>query len=99
MTDDPKILQEAVERLHDCRAVYREATPVRETFEGQIVWEGVVHIFDLQDHPSASACYAWSSPVHGSDRRRFYAVLQSPPIASAFDAVRASVVAENRERR
>ena len=50
-------------------------------------------------HPTASVCYAWSSPIEGSDRRSFYAVLGVPPINSAVDAVRAVIVADEKKRR
>jgi hypothetical protein len=40
--------------------------------------------------------YAWSSPIEGSDRRRFVAVLHHPPITSPVEAVRAAIVAEHR---
>ena len=61
------------------------------------LWEGTVHVFDLTGHPTANRAYAWSSPIEGSDKRRFFAVLQVPPIKSARDAVKAAIVAEQRE--
>jgi hypothetical protein len=73
-----------------------DAFPVKEVFEGKTVWEGVVHVFDLDGHPRATRAYAWSSPVEGSDRRRFYAVLHLGGIRSPLDAVRAAIVAEQR---
>ena len=84
-------LKQAVEGLHNAKAKYKKKTHVKETFEGQLVWEGDVYIFDLKDHPKAKLAYAWSSPVEGSDNKRFYAVLHAPPIKSAQDAVRASI--------
>ena len=72
--------------------------PVTEAFEGKTVWEGVVHIFDLSGNPKASRAYAWSSPIEGSDKRRFFAVLHLPPVTSPAEAVRAAIVAEARER-
>lgn len=57
---------------------------------------GQVHLFDLEGHPKATRAYAWSSPVEGSDRRRFYAVLHLGGIRSAAGAVRAAIVAERR---
>ena len=87
-----KALQQAVEGLHGCKAKYKEKTHIKETFEGQLVWEGDVYIFDLKDHPTAKLAYAWSSPVKGSDKRKFYAVLHVKPVESAQDAVRASIV-------
>lgn len=44
----------------------------------------------------AKRAYAWSSPIEGSERRKFYAVLEVPPITSAQDAVRAAIVADHR---
>jgi hypothetical protein len=91
---DANELRDAVERLHGCPAQLVEAVPVSECFEGRPVWQGVVHIFDLRGHRSADRCYAWSSPVEGSDKRRFFAVLHTPPIASPADAVRAAIFQE-----
>jgi hypothetical protein len=51
-------LQEAVERMHGGTASFAQSVPVRETFEGKTVWEGVVHVFDLAGHPAATRAYA-----------------------------------------
>jgi hypothetical protein len=48
--------------------------------------------------PTASRAYAWSSPIEGSDKRRFFAVLHQGPIKSPADAVRAAIVAERRQK-
>jgi len=56
----------------------------------------MVHVFELEGHPTATRAYAWSSSVEGSTKRRFYAVLEVPPVQSAQDAVRAAIVAEHR---
>jgi hypothetical protein len=88
---DANELRDAVERLHGCPAQLVEAG-VSECFEGRLVWHGIVYVFDLAGHRSADRCYAWSSRVEGSDRRRFFAVLHMPPIASPADAVRATIL-------
>jgi hypothetical protein len=72
--------------------------PVKETHAGAIVWEGVVHVFDLTGHPRTTRAYAWSSPIEGSDKRRFFAVLHLPPVASPLDVVRAAIVAEQKTK-
>jgi hypothetical protein len=46
--------------------------------------------------PKANKAYAWSSPIEGSDKRRFFAVLHLQPITSPVEAVRAAIVAEQR---
>jgi hypothetical protein len=94
MKDDADNMRHAVESQHSCRAILIQTTPVRETFQGQVVWEGVVHVFDLKGHPKATRAYAWSSPIEGSDKRRFYAVLGIGAIKTPLDAVRAAIVAE-----
>jgi hypothetical protein len=55
-------LKHAVERTHGGSAEFVQSVPVRETFEGETVREGVVHVFDLTGHPTATRAYAWSSP-------------------------------------
>lgn len=92
-------LKQAVEGQHGGTPVFVDAVPVKEVFQGQTVWEGVVHVFDLDGHPRATRAYAWSSPVEGSDRRRFYAVLHLGGIRSPLDAVRAAIVAEQRAKK
>ncbi len=56
-------LRAAIESQHGGTARFREIVPVSETFNGQPVWEGEVHVFDLDGHPSATRAYAWSSPA------------------------------------
>jgi hypothetical protein len=93
---DDRQLKEAIEVQHGGKATLAQSVPVLETFGGQTVWEGVVHVFDLAGHPKATRAYAWSSPIEGSTKRRFFAVLHIPPIVSPLDAVRAAIVAEHR---
>ena len=89
-------LKEAIERMHGGAAALARSIPVRETFEGKTVWEGAVHVFDLTGHPIAARAYAWSSPIEGSTKRRFFAVLHEPPVDSPQAAVRVAIVAENK---
>jgi hypothetical protein len=89
-------LKVAVERQHHCRARLVQSVPVKETHGGATVWEGVVHTFDLDDHPTATRAYAWSSPIEGSDKRRFFTVLHLGPVTGPVEAVRAAIVAEHK---
>jgi hypothetical protein len=89
-------LREAVEKMQGGTATLAQTVPVKETFEGQTVWEGVVHVFDLAGHSKATRAYAWSSPTEGSTKRRFFAVLHTDRINSPVEAVRAAIVAEHR---
>src|SRR5690242_17635950 len=92
--DSPAELASAIETLHGGKATHVQSAPVLEAFDGRPVWEGVVHVFDLAAHPKASRAYAWSSPIEGSSKRKFYAVLHLPPIDSPQKAVRASIIAD-----
>jgi hypothetical protein len=96
MNVDADQLKQAVENMHGGTATLAHTVPILETFEGKIVWEGVVHVFDLAGHPTATRVYAWSSPIEGSTKRRFFAVLHTERINSPIEAVRAAIVAEHR---
>ncbi len=94
----PTDLQRSVEQMHNCSARLVSTVCVSEEFEGAPVWEGVVHVFDITGHTTASRAYAWSSPIEGSSKRRFFAVLNTPPITSPAAAVRAAIVQEYRTK-
>lgn len=85
--------------MHTCKATLAQSVPVRERHGNVTVWEGIVHVFDLKGHLTATRAYAWSSPIEGSDKRRFFAVLHQPPITSPAEAVRAAIVEEYRREK
>ncbi len=94
--EDVAYLRKSIECQHGGTATLVQSVPVKETHAGAVVWEGVVHVFDLAGHPTASRAYAWSSPIEGSDKRRFFAVLHQGLVKSPLDAVRAAIVAQQR---
>jgi hypothetical protein len=87
-----EVLQRAILDLHGCKAIWVESVPVKETFKGKTVWEGIIQVFDLQDYPTAKRCYAWSHGIDDSTKRRFFAVLHQGAVDSPEKAVRASIV-------
>jgi hypothetical protein len=89
-------LRLAVERLHSCKASHIEDVAVVEKFGEETVWSGIVSVFLIKGHPKADKCYAWSSPIEGSTKRRYYAVLHIPPIDSPEKAVRAAIVRDHK---
>lgn len=99
MEVETKQLKYAVESQHGGTATLAQSVPIKETFEGQTVWEGVVHVFDLAGHPKATRAYAWSSPVEGSAKRRFFAVLHLGPVIGPVEAVRAAILYEHQNER
>jgi hypothetical protein len=99
LADDPDQLRAAIEAQHGCKATWVQTEHVVETFAGETVWDGEVYVFQIHGHPKTHKAYAWSSPIEGSDKRRFFAVLHLPQVTSSLEAVRAAIVAEHRERK
>lgn len=89
-------LKSAIESQHGGTATFVQSVPVREKFDGVTVWDGAVQVFDLAGRAETTRAYAWSSPMRGTHRRRFFAVLHAGPIKSPVDAVRSAIVAEHR---
>lgn len=87
-------LKKAILDLHGCKATWVKSVPVKEIFEGETVWEGIVQVFDLIDHPKAKRCYAWSHELKGLKKRKFFAVLQQGPVDSPQAAVRAAIIGD-----
>jgi len=84
----------ALEYLHNCGAIHCSTVPVHEVFRGQTVWKGDVEAFSLTGHPKETKAYGWGEGK--GEKERFFAVLEIPPVKSALDAVRASIVADAR---
>jgi hypothetical protein len=60
-------------------------------------WDGIVHVFDLKGHPKSKRAYAWTSPVKGSAKPRYFAVLhEAPKVTSPVEAVKAAAAAIQR---
>jgi hypothetical protein len=91
-----KALKKAILDLHGCKATWVKSVPVKEVFEGETVWEGVVQVFEIQGHPKATCCYAWSHGLDNSKKRRFFAILHQGAIDSPEKAVRAAIVKWNK---
>ncbi len=96
-SDHIKELGETIHRLHGVKAKHAKSVPVKEVFNGQTVWDGVVEVFDLKGHPKANKAYAWAhdtdDPLHP---KRHVTVLHIPPVTSPELAVRAAIVQEYR---
>lgn len=81
------LFEKAIRANFGCGARLREAVPVQESFQGETVFEGIVHVFDLAGHPTASRCYVWDSGAG------IVTVLHEPPVDSPAAAVRAAIMA------
>jgi hypothetical protein len=90
-------LRDVIRRLHGAEATHVESVPVKEVFQGKTVWEGIVEVFELHDHPEANLVYAWAHDTENPEKpRRHVTVLHIHPIKSARDAVRAAIAQEFR---
>jgi hypothetical protein len=81
-------LQAAIRATHGCNSKYLRTEFVREVFEGNIAWDGLVRVFKLINHSKANYCYAWSYQ-EGSETK-YTAVLEIAPVDSSQSAVKAS---------
>jgi hypothetical protein len=90
-------LKGIIHRLHGAEATHVESVPVKETFQGKTVWDGVVEVFKLHGHPKAEKIYAWAHDTDNPEHpRRHVTVLHIHPVTSPILAVRAAIVQEQR---
>ncbi|MGO9516737.1 MAG: hypothetical protein ACLPND_06815 [Candidatus Korobacteraceae bacterium] len=88
-------LRDVIRRLHGAEPTHVESVPVTETFGGQKIWDGIVEVFELKDHPAASRVYAWAHDTDDlNNPKRHVTVLHIPPVTSAVLAVKAAIVQE-----
>jgi hypothetical protein len=88
-------LRDVILRLHGAEATHIDSVPVTESFQGKTVWQGIVEVFELRDHPKANLVYAWAHDTDNPDKpRRHVTVLHIHPIKSARDAVKAAIAQE-----
>jgi hypothetical protein len=88
-------LRDVIRRLHGVESKHVTSVPIKETFQGRTVWEGVVEVFELIGHPSATKLYAWSHATDDPDTPwRSVTVLHSHPVTSPLLAVRAAILQE-----
>lgn len=92
-------LKAVIHRLHGVDSTHVESVPIKESFQGKTVWEGVVEVFDLHGHPKTHRAYAWTHETDDpKNPKRHVTVLHLPPITSAIEAVRAAIVKDYREQ-
>lgn len=91
-------LQKAILELHGCKAIRIKSVSVKELFEGETAWEGIVQVFKV-DHPKSKLCYAWSHELEDSKKRKFFAVLHQGPVDSPQAPVRASILSNFKSKR
>jgi hypothetical protein len=89
-------LRDAIHKLHGAKAAHLESVPVKEVFNGETVWDGIVEVFHLEGHPKANTAYAWLHDRGDGEPAQHVAVLHVPPVVSPLTAVRAFIIQEFR---
>jgi hypothetical protein len=89
-------LRDVIRHLHGVESSHVESVPIKETFQGKTVWEGIVEVFDLKNHPKATRLYAWAHETDNPKQPRHVTVLHMGPVTSPLLAVRAAIVEEFR---
>jgi hypothetical protein len=87
----PFRMAELIGHKEGCRCEYVESVEVTERFKGQIVWQGIVFVFDL-DQPPIEVCYGWVDPQED----QLVTVLKRPPVVSPETAVRAYIASRGK---
>jgi hypothetical protein len=91
-------LIEAIRHTHGVTATHLESVPLRETFQGQVAWEGVVEVFAVEHASGAVLCYGWGYPSDADPQRtEFVCVLGTGPVTSPLTAVQAAIRAQGRK--
>jgi hypothetical protein len=92
-------LRDVIQKLHGAEATHVESVPVKESFQGSTVWEGIVEVFELRGHPKATHAYAWAHETDDPENsKRHVTVLRIPPVVSPITAVQAAIAQEFRIR-
>lgn len=90
-------LRDVIRHLHGVESTHVKSVPVKETFEGRTVWDGIVEIFEIHGHAKAEKLYAWSHDTDDPKKpKRHVTVLHIHPVTSPILAVRAAIVQEFR---
>jgi hypothetical protein len=82
-------LKDAVEKAYECKARHIVSEPVDDLFQGEVAWDAVVAIFELEDYPRAKRCYAWAHIEDGEPR--YTTVLEVPPVNSPESALEVAI--------
>jgi hypothetical protein len=85
-------LRDVIKRLHGVESVHLESVPIKESFQGKTVWEGIVEVFELKNHPKAPKIYAWAYETDNPKKPKHVTVLHTGPVISPLLAVRAAIV-------
>ena len=80
--------------MHIAKLRHPGSEPVTDLLRGEVAWGGVVEMFDIEGHPEAKRCYAWSFVEN--IQPQCTTVLEIPPVGSARGTVKVAVTTKGR---
>ena len=83
-------LAQAITAMHECGCSHFGTEKVIEKHQGDVVWEGVVEVYQLTDHPEAKIAYGWGWEDDAGEIQ-YIGILKAKHIESASDAVKAAI--------
>jgi hypothetical protein len=93
-------LREVIWKVHGSRAVHLKSVRVKEVYQRKTVWDGVVQVFLLRNHPKTKKVYAWSHATNNPENpKRHVTVLHIPPAITPKNAVKVALLQEFRDAR
>ena len=88
-------LQAVIRKLYGVHSTHVKSVPVKEEFNGKVIWDGIVEVFELHGHPKATRAYARSHDTDDPENpKRSVTVLNIPPAVSPETAVRVAIMQE-----
>jgi len=90
-----KQLKDAIRATNGCDSRHVKSVPVTEIFRGEVIWDGIVEVFDLIGHPKAKRAYAWSYREGKEDK--ITVALGIPPVDSPHAAVIIAIASKARD--
>lgn len=88
-------LQQVIHKLHGVYSTHLQSVPVKEEFNGKVIWDGIVEVFELHGHLQATHAYAWTHDTDDPNQpKRSVTVLKIPPAVSPETAVRVAIMQE-----
>jgi hypothetical protein len=84
------ILQAAIRQMHKCEAFHHKTVFLVERFQGNVIWQGDIEVFDLTGHPQATRCFAWLHQEEGGGERSVV-LLDKWPVNSPQMAVKFAI--------
>jgi len=91
-------LQDVIHKLHGVHSTHVQSVLVKEEFNGKVIWDGIVEVFQLHGHPKATHAYAWTHDTDDPKQpKRSVTVLNIPPATSPESAVRVAIMQELRD--